>query len=196
MRMGRDVSCSAALRPGDRLQRLESHPEVPLLSSACPRRVLQRTDWKTPVAMCGSRGWLVDWSSEEGAANHTVKSGTRGMAFPQTLLLRNPHLQLLPGELFATDGTSQDLDAFRLPRLGTKLMHIREVGLRLCSTPSSFPGGDDCPPLETDTCQRVMNRIHPFWAAEHVHVVQETTDLLAMLDGGGNLLQSTLNSDG
>ena len=70
---------------------------------------------------------------------------------PQTLLLRNPHLQPLPSDLFATEGTSQDLDAFRLPRLGTKLMHIREVGLLLCSTPSSFLAGDDCPPLELDT---------------------------------------------
>ena len=67
MRMGRDASCSAPLRLGDRLQRLES-------SSACPRRVLQRTHWKTPMVMCGSRGWLVDWRSEQGADNHIVKT--------------------------------------------------------------------------------------------------------------------------
>ena len=62
-------------------------------------------------------------------------------------------------------------------------MHIREVGLLLCSTPLSFLGGDDCSPLETDTLPTCHESLSPVLG-------------LSMLDGAGNLLQRTLNSDG
>ena len=67
----------------------------------------------------------------------------------------------------------------------------QDIRLLLCSTPSSFPGGE-CPPLATDTC--VINRFHPFQAAECTRRLR-STQLLSKLEGGSKLLQCTRNAE-
>ena len=110
----------SAQRHGVRLLCLESRPAVPLLSSTCPRHVQQHTlagELRWQCADCVVGTWI---GALEKELPTTLQIGHARDCVPQSL--NDPRLQELPGELCTADGSSQDLDAFRLPNLGTKLV--------------------------------------------------------------------------
>ena len=105
------------------LASLVAGPREPQPSATCPHHALTRTRWKVLVAVFGSCGWLVALRSEEGAANR-IASRVPEEWRPKTLLVSDARHHSLPSECCTPNGCSQYLDAFRLPRLWTELIHV------------------------------------------------------------------------
>ena len=171
----------SAERPGS--SSAVSRPAVPPLSSTCPRHVhaaafmlAGELRWQCADYVVGA--WTGGRRSTRGIASHNRCSST-------FLVCKRSQVNC------ALPMGVQDLDAFHLPNLGTKLVHITRWDSSTVPHPRLSLVQTDARHSEQTPRQRVINQLNPFRAAEHLHVIQESTHLLSMLEGGCNLLQST-----
>ena len=147
----------------------------PQPSATCRHHALKRTRWKFLVG-----SWPCALKKELPTA---LQVGYPRSGVPRTLLVSDARHHPLPSECCAPDGCSQDLYAFRLPRLWTELIHVRRWNSSFCSKPWSSPDGAECQTLATSTLRACRELLSPV-EGRKAHIRRPRKRTTAPLAGG------------